>query len=87
MLAVSYIYIYICVYIYIYIYIFQDSWVLFPLLLCSLMMHANNRVHYVLMVILVCLHITLPHCHRDADVSDGIELLKYLSDTFCGVRV
>ena len=25
----------------------------------------------------------LPHYHQYADLSEGIELLKYLSDTFC----
>ena len=41
-------------------YISRDIWVLSPLLQCSLMMCANNRVHYRLMVVLVCLRITLP---------------------------
>ena len=38
-------------------------------------------------MILVCLHITLPHYHHYADVSEGIELLKCLSGTFCPVCV
>ena len=32
---------------------------------------------------LVCLHITLPHYHHYADLSESIELLKCLSGTFC----
>ena len=31
----------------------------------------------------VCLHITLPHYHHNADLSESIELLKCLLDTFC----
>ena len=53
------------------------------LLLCSLMMCANNRVHYSPMVVFVCLHITLPHYRHYADLSEGVELLKCFSSTFC----
>ena len=49
------------------------------LLLCSLMMFANNRVHYVPMVVLVCLHIKLPHYDHYADPSEGINLLFELT--------
>ena len=64
----------ICCRFYIYIHISWDScffW--FFLLLCSLMMCANNQVHYGLMVKLICLYITLPHYHHYAEVSEGIE--------------
>ena len=47
------------------------------------MMFAYNRVHYVPMVVLVCLHIKLPHYDHYADLSEGIDLLielTYLSD-------
>ena len=64
-------------------YISRESWVLCLLLLCSLMMCENNRVHYDPMVVFVCLHITLPHYHHYTDKSEGIELLKCLSSTFC----
>ena len=50
-------------------YISRDSWVVFLLLLCSLMMCANDRVHYGPMV--VCLHITLAHYHHYADVCES----------------
>ena len=59
----------------------RESWVLRLQLLCSLIMCANNQVHYGLMVLYGYLHITLPHYH--ADLSESIELLKYLSDIFC----
>ena len=39
------------------------------------------------MVAFVCLHITLPHYHNNADLSESIELLTCLSDTFCLKRV
>ena len=55
------------------------------LFLCSLMMCANNRVHYDPTVVVVCLHITLPHCHHYADLSEGIELLKFLSNSLSSV--
>ena len=42
----------------------------------SLVMCANNRVHYGPMIVFVCLHITLPQYHHYYDVSEGIELLK-----------
>ena len=62
-------------------YISQESWVLFLLLLCSLVMCANNWVCFGPMVILICLHFTLPHHY--ADVAEGIKLLKCLSGIFC----
>ena len=35
------------------------------------------------MVVIVCLHITQPHYHHYADLSESIELLTCFSDTFC----
>ena len=46
-------------------------------------MCANNRVHHGLMVAYDYLHITLLHYHHYADLSEGVELLKLLSDIFC----
>ena len=43
------------------------------------MMCANDPIHYNLMVVFIRLHIALPHY----DLSEGIELLKCLSGTFC----
>ena len=56
------------------IHISWESWVLFLLLLRSLMLCANNGVHYGSMVVFVWLHITLHNYHQYADVSEGIEL-------------
>ena len=61
---------------YIYIYIYIKHFV------C-----VNNWVHYDRLVVFVSLHITLPHYHHYADASEGIDLLKYLSGTFCPVCV
>ena len=57
------------------------------LLLCSLVMYADDRVHYGLMVVLVCLHITPPHYHHYTDVLEGIGFLKFLPGIFCRVCV
>ena len=63
-------------------YISMESWVLLLLLLCSLMMCANNRIHYGLMVVFICLHVTLAHYLHYAGISEGTELLKRFSGTF-----
>ena len=54
----------------------MKSWIVSLLLLCNLMMCANDRVHYGPMIVFVCLHITVPHYHHYADISEGIGLLK-----------
>ena len=46
---------------------------------------ANNRVHYRL-VVYGYLHITLPHYHHYADLSEGIELLKCVVGGGLGVH-
>ena len=48
------------------------------------MMCINNRAHYGLVVVFICLHNTLPPYHY-ADVSEGLELVKCLSTIFCRV--
>ena len=53
------------------------------LLLCCLLVCANNSVQYDPMVIFICLYVTLPHYHHYADLAEDIELLKCLSGTFC----
>ena len=40
-------------------------------------------IEYIMMVVYVYLHITLPHYHHYAGLSECIELLKCLSDIFC----
>ena len=43
------------------------------------MVFANDRIHYGLEVVFVCLQITPSHYHHYADSSEGIELIKCLS--------
>ena len=61
-------------------YIPRESWVFCLLLLCSLTMYANNKVHYDLMIVFICLHITPPHHHHYEHLS---EVLNFLIGTFC----
>ena len=61
----------------------HDRMSYFSVVVYSLMMCANNRVHYGLVIVYGYLHITLPNCNHYADLSEGIELLKCLSDIFC----
>ena len=88
MLSVSYIYIYIHIYI---IHISWESWGLFLLLLCSLLMFDVRKwirwVHDGLHAVFVCLHISLPHYYHYADVPECIELIKCLLGTRCQVCV
>ena len=48
-----------------------------------IMICANNRVHYVPMVVFFSLHIALPNYYEYANVFESIELQKCLSGTFC----
>ena len=61
--------------------------ILFLLLLCSLMVCTNDRVHYGPFVEILCLCITSHQYHNYVVVSESIELLKCLSGTFCRVCV
>ena len=65
------------------IHIYPEKASFCVLLLCNLLICAHNGIHYDSMVVFVCLHITLPHYHHYADLSEGNELLKCLSGTFC----
>ena len=66
---------------YIYIYIYRDHWD-FVSIICvqpidvQSMVFANDRIHYGLQVVFVCLQITPSHYHHYADSSEGIELIK-----------
>ena len=51
------------------------------------MVFANDRIHYGLQVVFVCLQITPSHYHHYADSSRGIELIKCLSGICCWVCV
>ena len=49
--------------------------------------HTPKRVHCGPMVVVVSLHITVPHYHHYAGVSDSIGLLKCLPGTVCSMCV
>ena len=50
-------------------------------------MYIPGKIRYDPMVAFVYLHCTLPHYNHYADLSEGIVILKCLSNTFCRVRV
>ena len=49
------------------------------------MMIENSRLRFGVRVVFVCLYITPSHYHHCANLSDGTELIKCLSDLFCRV--
>ena len=49
------------------------------------MMSANIRKRFGLQIVLVCWYSTPSHYHHCANLSEGIELIKCLSDIFCRV--
>ena len=51
------------------------------------MVFAYDRIHYGLQVVFVCLQITPSHYHHYADLSEGIELIKFLLGICCRVCV
>ena len=74
-------------YIYIYIYISRERRDLLSIVDVQSMVLANERIYYGLWVVFVCLQITPSHYHHYADLSEGIEVLKYLSSICCRVCV
>ena len=75
------------IYIYIYIYISREHRDLVSVIDVQSMVCANDRIHYGLHVVFVCLQITASHYNYYADLSKGIELLKCLSGIWCRVCV
>ena len=61
---------------------------LYPGLVFLLLLHILKMckwtVHCGTMIVFVCLHIVLLHCHHYANLSEDIGFLKYLLGTFCG---
>ena len=49
------------------------------------MVSANIQIRFGLQIVLVCLYRTPSHYHHCANLSEGIELIKCLSDIFCRV--
>ena len=61
----------------------RTNGILFSLLLDS----ANNRTHFGLQIVFVCLYIAPFHFHHCANLSEDIEIIKCLSDIFCPVWI
>ena len=55
------------------------------IIIVQFMVSANIRIRFGLQMVLVCLYSTPFHYHHCANLSEGIELIKRLSDIFCQV--
>ena len=55
------------------------------IIIMQFMMSANIRIRFDLQIVLVCLYSTSSHYYHCANLSEGIELIKCLSDIFCWV--
>ena len=58
---------------------------IFFIIIVRFMMRENIRIRFGLQFVLVCLYSTPSHYHHCANLSEGIELMKCLSDIFCRV--
>ena len=54
------------------------------IIIVQFMMSANGRIRFGLKIVFVHLYITPSHYHHCANLSEDIELIKCLSDIFCG---
>ena len=61
----------------------RDSWVFVFIATVLYMTCANNQLYHGLKVVFVVFHITLTCHHQYADMSEGIEYIKCVSDIFC----
>ena len=66
-------------------YTFQENWEFVFIIIVQFMMSAKIWIRFGLQIVLVCLYSTPSHYHHCANLSEGIELIKYLSDIFCRV--
>ena len=66
-------------------YTFRENREFVFIIIVQLMMSANIRIRFGLQIVLVCLYSTPSHYHHCANLSEGIELIKCLSDIFCQV--
>ena len=57
------------------------------IIIVQFMMSANIRILFGLQIVLVCLYSTPSHYHHCSNLSEGIELIKCLSDILCRVWV
>ena len=63
-------------------YTFRENREFVFIIIVQFMMSANIRIRFDLRIVLVCLYSTPSHYHHCANVSEGIELIKCLSDIF-----
>ena len=61
-------------------YTFRENREFVFIIIVQFMMSANIRIRFGLQIILVCLYSTTSHYHHCANLSEGIELIKCLSD-------
>ena len=66
-------------------YTFRENPGFVFIIIVQLMVSANTRIRFGLQIVLVCLYSTPSHYHHSANLSEGIELIKCLSDKFCQV--
>ena len=66
-------------------YTFRENREIVFIIIVQFMMSANNRIRFGLQIVFVSLYITSSHYHHCANLSEDIELVKYLSDIFCRV--
>ena len=66
-------------------YTFRENREFVFIIIVKFMMSANIRIRFGLQIVLVCLSNTSSHYHHCANLSEGIELIKCLSDIFCRV--
>ena len=64
-----------------------ENWELVFIIIVQFMMSANIRIHFGLQIIFVCLYSTPSHYHHCGNLSEGIELIKCLSDIFCVSKI
>ena len=68
-------------------YTFRENREFVFIIIVQFMMGANIRICCGLQIVLVCLYSTSSHYHHCENLSEGVELIKCLSDIFCRVWV
>ena len=66
-------------------YMFRENREIVFIIIVQFMMSANIRIRFGLQIVLICLYSTPSHYHHCANLSEGIEFVKCLSDIFCRV--
>ena len=63
-------------------YTFRENWEFDFLIIVQFLMSVNNRIRFGLQTVFICLYITPSYYHHCANLSEDIELIKFLSDIF-----